>query len=59
MYKEKRTYLRITLGTDVRIDSIVNMPARDKRTQNYVSMILFYTVAMDKRSYYTWDRRTC
>lgn len=59
MYKEKRTYLRITLGTDVRIDGIVNMPARDKRTQNYVSMILFYTLVMDKRSYYTWDRRTC
>ena len=50
MYKEKRTYLRISQGTDVRIDGIVNMPARDKRTQNIV---------MDKRSYYTWDRRTC
>ena len=34
MYKEKRTYLRITLGTDVRIDGIVNMPARDLGTVN-------------------------
>ena len=59
VYKEKRKYLCISLGTDVHIDGIVNMPARDKRTQNYVSMILFYTVATEKRSYYTWDRRTC